>query len=423
MRRSASLRGLDALPLPYAGWMMSPVGYTSFTGSAPDGVWGEVTQLFVAAFTAEPYNEDAIDLATIRQWGPEHLGHRGGRLVIATVDGRVVGFALAHGLDADPAWLGILAQLADSSSTASAALARPEDAVVVHELAVAEDQRGRGVARGCLAALLQDRTETQTFIGVYERASDAAAMYRSWGLSELGHVPMPGDAIALRVLTAPTIELVSRLRSATTDSARRTRRTLWLSPWEWGCCGGPLETGQRVTLSVWPVDDGQRTWLIEAIGADLTAQIDGVEMHHEESPAPERLTGRLAKLSRVSIPSRLIHTKRPPLPPGVSSTPARFFGSPDSPMIAAMRPSAYVTQHETVPGPPVVEETPRIPLTRGIDHPDAQAGAEAAAAAARAAAQASEAAARAAQTTDPPPPGEVEPRLVGYLVELDLDAD
>lgn len=404
---------------------MSPVGYTSFTGSAPDDVWGEVTQLFVEAFTAEPYNEDAIDLATIRQWGPGHLGHRGGRLVIATVDGRVVGFALAHGLDADPAWLGILAQLADSSSTASAALARPADAVVVHELAVAEDQRGRGIARGCLAAVLQDRTETQTFIGVYERATEAAAMYRSWGLSELGRVPMPGDAIALRVLTAPTTELVSRLRPTNPESARMIRRTLWLSPWEWDCCGGPLETGQRATFSVWPVDDGQRTWLTEAIGADLTAQIDGVEMHHEEGPAPERLTGRLAKLSKVSIPSRLIHTKRPLLPLGALPAARRLVGPPGSGVYIGIGAavSDYVTHHETAPGPPVVEGTPRIPLTRGIDHPDAQAGTQAAAAEARAAAQRAEAAARAAQTTDPPPPGEVAPRLVGYLVELDLDAD
>lgn len=410
-------------PLPYAGWMMSPVGYTSFTGSAPDGVWGEVTQLFVAAFTAEPYNEDAIDLATIRQWGPEHLGHRGGRLVIATVDGRIVGFALAHGLDADPAWLGILAQLVDSSSTAAAALAHPADAVVVHELAVAEDQRGRGIARGCLAAVLQDRSETQTVIGVYERATEAAAMYRSWGLSELGRLPMPGDAIALRVLTTPTTELVSRLRSATPESARRTRRTIWLSSWEWDCCGGPLEAGQRATFSVWPVDDGQRTWLTEEIGADLTARIDGVEMHHEEDAAPERLTGRLAKLSRVSIPSRLIHTKRPPLPLGALPAARRLVGPQGSGVYIGIGAavSDYVTHHETVPGPPVVEETPRIPLTRGIDHPDAQAGAEAAAAAARAAAAAAaEAEAHAARGTIPPP-GEVEPRLVGYLVELDLD--
>ncbi|WP_197479119.1 GNAT family N-acetyltransferase [Plantibacter sp. H53] len=403
--------------------MMSPVGYTTFTGSAPDGVWGEVTQLFVAAFTAEPYNEDAIDLATIRQWGPEHLGHRGGRLVIATVDRRIVGFALAHGLDADPAWLGILAQLADSSSTASTALARPADALVVHELAVSEEQRGRGIARGCLAEVLQERTESTTFIGVYERATNAASMYHRWGLSELGRVPMPGDAIALRVLSAPTTELVSRLRSADPASARMTRRTLWLSSWEWDCCGGPLETGQRATFSVWPVDDGQRTWLTEEIGADLTARIDGVEMHHEEDAAPERLTGRLAKLSRVSIPSRRVHTKRPPLPLGALPATRRLIGPPGSGVYIGVAVSDYVAHHETVPGPPVVEETPRIPLTRGIDHPDAQAAAEAAAAAARAAAQTAEAAARAAQTTGPPPPGEVEPRLVGYLVELEPEPD
>ncbi|KQQ52326.1 GNAT family N-acetyltransferase [Plantibacter sp. Leaf314] len=191
--------------------MTNPVALESFSGSAPDAVWDDVTALFVEAFTAEPYLEDALDLGTIRQWGPEHLGHRGGRLLTASTDGRLVGFALAHGLDADSAWLGILAQLAEGSDAASAALARPDDAVVVHELAVTASERGRGIGRQCLAALLQDRTEAQTFIGVYERATAVAAMYRHWGLDEIGRVPMPGDAIALRVLTAPTAELAARL--------------------------------------------------------------------------------------------------------------------------------------------------------------------------------------------------------------------
>lgn len=191
--------------------MTNPVALESFTGSAPDAVWDDVTALFVEAFTAEPYLEDALDLGTIRQWGPEHLGHRGGRLVTASTDGHLVGFALAHGLDADPAWLGILAQLAEGSDAASAALAQPDDAVVVHELAVTASERGRGIGRHCLAALLQDRTESQTFIGVYERATAVAAMYRHWGLDEIGRVPMPGDAIALRVLSAPTAESAARL--------------------------------------------------------------------------------------------------------------------------------------------------------------------------------------------------------------------
>lgn len=201
-----------------------------------------------------------------------------------------------------------------------------------------------------------------------------------------------------------------------------TRRTLWLTRWEWGCCGGPLEPGQRVTLSVWPVDDGQRSWLTEVIGADLTAQIDGVEMHHEEDPAPERLTGTLARLSTVSMPSRLVHSERPPLPLGALPAARRLIGPPGSGVYIGVPHSPFVTHHESVPGPPVVQETPRIPPQREAGDADARSAARArsAAWAAEQAASDAEAEAHAARGTVPPP-GEVEPRLVGYLVELDVD--
>ncbi|MBF4567909.1 hypothetical protein ITJ57_03930 [Plantibacter sp. VKM Ac-2880] len=201
-----------------------------------------------------------------------------------------------------------------------------------------------------------------------------------------------------------------------------TRRTLWLTRWEWGCCGGPLATGQQATLSVWPVDDGQRTWLIDEIGADLAARIDGVERHHEEEPAPERLTGTLSRLSTVSVLSRLIHSERPPLPLGALPAARRLVGPPGSGEYIGVPHSPFVTHHETVPGPPVVQETPRIPPGRGADRADAR-SASRARSAARAAAHAAadaEAEAHAARGTVPPP-GEVEPRLVGYLVELDVD--
>ena len=194
------------------------------------------------------------------------------------------------------------------------------------------------------------------------------------------------------------------------------RRTLWLSCWEWGCCGGPLEPGQRVTLSVWPVDDGQRTWLTEAIGADLTAQIDGVEMHHEEDPAPERLTGTLATLSTVSMPSRLVHSERPPLPLGALPAARRLIGPPGSGVYIGVPHSPFVTHHETVPGPPIVQETPRIPPRHGAESADARSAARAA----EHAASEAEAEAHAARGTIPPP-GPIEPQLVGYLVELDVD--
>jgi len=197
----------------YAVCMTSPVVYAVFDATAPEGVWLEVAELFVDAFTAEPYGEDAVELGTIIEWGPEQLGDRGGRLVTARRDERLVGFALAHGLDADPVWQGILSQL-PASADARAALLHPDRAVVVHELAVREAERGRGIARTCLSELLRDRAESQTFIGVYERADEAAAMYRHWGLSKIGRVPMPGDAIALHVLTAPTRQLAERVRAS-----------------------------------------------------------------------------------------------------------------------------------------------------------------------------------------------------------------
>jgi hypothetical protein len=175
----------------------------------------------------------------------------------------------------------------------------------------------------------------------------------------------------------------------------------------------PLVTGEQATLSLWPVDDAQRTWLIDEIGADLTARIDGVERHHEEDPAPECLTGTLSRLSTVSVLSRLVHTERPPLPLGALPAARRLIGPPGSGVYLGVPHSPFVTHHETAP---VVEETPRIPPRRGVEGDDARSAARAA----EQAAADAEAEAHAARGTIPPP-GEVEPRLVGYLVELDAD--
>ena len=59
---------------------------------------------------------------------------------------------------------------------------------------------------------------------------------------------------------------------------------IWLSHWEWGCCGEPFGVGDTVTLGVLRrVDD----WLISSLGSDLADTVDGVEMHHEEEPLPQ----------------------------------------------------------------------------------------------------------------------------------------
>lgn len=196
--------------------MPSDVLYETILRKTSRTVWRELADLFVESFSSAPYFEDPRDLRQILTWGPEHLAHTSGVLVTARQSGALVGFALAHSLADDRPWQSILRQVATSQGTAAAALAAPEDALVLHELAVRQSHRGRGIARSCLLALVSGRAELQTFVGVYDRATEAAAMYRHWQAVEIGQVPMRGDATALHVLTTGTAALRKRL-SARSD--------------------------------------------------------------------------------------------------------------------------------------------------------------------------------------------------------------
>lgn len=185
---------------------------------APESEWRDVAELFVECFSAEPYFEDPAELGTISQWGPEMLAGRG-RLVTVRESAVLRGFALGHGLDHDETWQGLLRRLEPNAVT-DAALAAPHDAFIVHELGVRAASRGQGIARSCMLRLLEGRTEPQTFIGVYERAEHAAEMYRRWGFERVGRVPLSGDAVALRVLAAPTDAAVRRLGAGGTSAGR-----------------------------------------------------------------------------------------------------------------------------------------------------------------------------------------------------------
>lgn len=179
------------------------VAYESFDQAVPSSVWDEVATVFSAAFSAPPYLEDPSELSRIVVWGPEQLAQTGGRLVTARNAERLVGFALAHGLEGDSSWLGILGSLNIPDSRALEMLTRPLDTVVVHELAVVADQRGKGIARSCLRMLLSDRIESRVVLGVYEQAADARSMYDRWGFEDIGVVQMA--RVSLRVLTASLV--------------------------------------------------------------------------------------------------------------------------------------------------------------------------------------------------------------------------
>lgn len=197
--------------------MPPEITFSTFSGSAADQVWHDITALFIECFSVAPYDENPDDLATIGQWGPEKLQGEG-RLITARSGGTLIGFALGHGLRDDAPWRNILSEVATGDGTARAVVTPPEHSFIVHELAVRESHRGRGIAGACLERLLRGRPESRTFVGVYRRAVDAAAMYRHWGFADIGSVPMPGDAIALHVLAAPTE--VMAVRRPTSSEAR-----------------------------------------------------------------------------------------------------------------------------------------------------------------------------------------------------------
>ena len=195
--------------------MSSSISCSTFSHSAPENIWRGVQELFVESFSSAPYSEDSTELSKILEWGPEHLRHGRGRLVVVKLGEQVAGSALGNALCGDSSWQLILSRLSGASAEAAWALERQEEALIVHELAVRRSERGNGIASICMAALLEGRPESQTFIGVYDRALDAASMYRHWQLTHIGQVPIQNGAVNLNVLNVKTAELAARTKLRT----------------------------------------------------------------------------------------------------------------------------------------------------------------------------------------------------------------
>lgn len=70
---------------------------------------------------------------------------------------------------------------------------------------------------------------------------------------------------------------------------------IWLSAWEWSCCGEPFETGSEVTLGV-STEVGE--WFGKTLGEVFASSLDGVEMHHEDDPLPQ-VTGIVTSIEAV----------------------------------------------------------------------------------------------------------------------------
>lgn len=172
------------------------VDYVRFDHVAPDDTWAEITSLFVSSFAAPPYNESPDGLQSIGRWGPEQLASPGGRLVAASHNGHVIGFALSQRLDQDSSWQRRLTEMPPARNAALT----PSRTVIVQELAVDDGFRGRGIAKKCIRELLSNRTERDAVLGVFGQATQVREMYGRWGFSEVGTSLIYGGAVTLHAL-------------------------------------------------------------------------------------------------------------------------------------------------------------------------------------------------------------------------------
>ena len=77
-------------------------------------------------------------------------------------------------------------------------------------------------------------------------------------------------------------------------SATASDRLVWLSAWEWECCGAPFHIGEHVE---WAAEALDRTWLVSVLGTDLGVAVTDAETHHAGEATP--LAGEVTRIRAV----------------------------------------------------------------------------------------------------------------------------
>ncbi|MFD4957665.1 DUF6578 domain-containing protein [Microbacterium sp. NPDC058389] len=146
---------------------------------------------------------------------------------------------------------------------------------------------------------------------------------------------------------------------------------VWLTDWEWLCCGDPFAVGDEVDFGIRSRAPGEH--LVELLGPALAVTVDGIESHHEEE-YPDRLRGRVVAIYSVAheiIERRTLRRPGHGAPP-TATMPAE---GEDWPMtgkdlgngvFVGTRPTRYVV--ETVPVP----DSASLEPVRGVRLPEAQ---------------------------------------------------
>ena len=135
---------------------------------------------------------------------------------------------------------------------------------------------------------------------------------------------------------------------------------VWLTQWEWACCGDAFAVGDEVDFGI--AARSPDPSLAELLGPALVATVDAVESHHEEEFA-DRVRGRVTAVHAVA---HHVAERRSLRRPGHGAPPDAVM-PPDGeewPMtrrdlgggtFVGSRPSRYVIEIVPVPGTAMLE--------------------------------------------------------------------
>lgn len=140
---------------------------------------------------------------------------------------------------------------------------------------------------------------------------------------------------------------------------------VWLTEWEWACCGDPFAVGDEVDFGI----ESRTAYpaLADVLGPEVLATVDAMESHHEEE-FPDRVRGRVVAVYTVTRevierPSlrRPGHGAPPDatMPPGGGEWPMVGRASGEG-VFWGTRPSRYMIEIVPVPG------TAMLTPTRGV---------------------------------------------------------
>ncbi|MEV7692719.1 DUF6578 domain-containing protein [Microbacterium sp. NPDC089189] len=128
---------------------------------------------------------------------------------------------------------------------------------------------------------------------------------------------------------------------------------VWLSTWEWACCGEPFAVGDHVDFGISSRE--LEDWFTQTLGAALSSTVDAVESHHEVE-FTDRVSGIVTAVHAVSqgfVERRELRRPGHGAPRDAVAPAAGeewpIVSTVGNGFMAVSRPSRYVTVSEPVP--------------------------------------------------------------------------